>query len=178
MNYIFTSERLGFRNWQLDDIDALFEMNSNEEVMRYFPTTSTKSQCEDFITRMQNQFQKNNFCYFAVEVLGSNEFIGFIGLCEQTYEIDFNPSIDIGWRLLPNFWGKGYATEGAKQCLHYAFNTLKLDEIVSVAPLINLTSITVMEKIGMQKIKTFDHPYLKKDPNLETCVLYKINRSK
>lgn len=172
-NYIFTSERLGFRSWKTSDINLLFELNSNDEVMRYFPSTQTKSQTEAFITRMQEQYERNSFCYFAVEVLESKEFIGFIGLSEQTYEIDFNPSIDIGWRLHPNHWGKGYASEGAKACLKYAFDILKINEIVSVAPLINTPSILVMERIGMKKVKKFKHPLLKAYPKLAICVLYK-----
>ncbi len=173
-NYIFTSERLGFRDWKNTDLSLLFEMNTNEEVMQYFPTKQSKQQCEDFITRMQNQLKKLNFCYFAVELITTKEFIGFIGLNEQTYEADFNPSIDIGWRLLPKFWGKGYATEGAKACLTYGFDHLKLKEIVSVAPVINTPSIAVMEKIGMQKVKDFNHPYLTEYPTLEKCVLYNL----
>lgn len=174
-DYIFTSERLRFRNWKTSDIDFLFEMNSNKDVMRYFPTTQTREQCEDFINRMQQQFEKNKFCYFATEILETEELIGFIGLSEQAYEADFNPSVDIGWRLHPNFWGKGFATEGAKTCLQYGFNIIKLDEIVSVAPKINTPSIAVMEKIGMKKIKEFEHPFLIDYPNLNPCVLYQIN---
>lgn len=175
-NYIFISERLGFRNWKKSDINALFEINSNKEVMRYFPGIQTKTQTENFITRMQNQFDKNKFCYFAVNLLDTNEFIGFIGLSEQTYQADFNPSIDIGWRLHPSFWNKGYATEGAKACLNYGFNELHLEKIISVAPLINNPSILIMQKIGMQKIKEFQHPLLTDFPSIQTCVLYeKVN---
>ncbi len=172
--YIFTSERLGFRNWKVDDVDLLYKLNSNEEVMRYFPSVQTKEQCAEFIIRMQKQFKKNKFCYFAVDLLGTEEFIGFVGISEQTYEIDFNPSVDIGWRLLPEFWGKGYATEGAKACLQYGFETIKLDKIISVAPTINIPSITVMKKVGMQKVKLFNHPSLKAFPKLEECMLYEI----
>lgn len=174
-NYLFTSERLGFRNWETSDVDALFEINSNEEVMRFFPSTQTKKHTEEFINRMREQFSKNEFCYFAVEILSGNDFIGFIGLSEQTYEADFNPSVDIGWRLHPKSWGKGYATEGAKACLQYAFDTLNLSEIVAVAPVINISSITVMKKVGMTKIKEFTHPLLSQYPKLKNCVLYSIS---
>lgn len=174
-NYIFTSNRLGFRNWKQSDIDQLLKLNSSKEVMKYFPSIPNKQQCESFITRMQKLYEEKKLCYFAVEVIDSEEFIGFIGLSEQTYEADFNPSIDIGWRLLPDFWGKGYATEGAKRCVDYAFNTLKLEKIVSVAPSINIPSITVMERIGMQKEYTFDHPLLKDYSELQECVLYTLN---
>ena len=175
-NYLFTSERLGFRNWKTSDVNSLFELNSNNEVMRYFPAIQTKTQSESFIQRMQEQFQKNGFCYFAVEVIETQEFIGFIGISEQTYEIDFNPSIDIGWRLHPKFWRKGYATEGAKKCLEFAFKELNIKEIVSVAPTINIPSITVMKKIGMEKIKDFKHPLLKAHSELEMCSLYSLKK--
>ena len=175
-SYIFTSENLGFRNWKTSDLDELYRLNSNTEVMRFFPFTASKEQCGDFIKRMQQQFQTHKYCYFATEKLETQEFIGFVGLSLQTYEADFNPSTDIGWRLLPDFWGNGYATEGAKRCLSYGFETLNLSEIVSVAPSINIPSIKVMEKIGMQKANTFNHPLLKEYPNLESCVLYKIKQ--
>ncbi|MCF2875104.1 MULTISPECIES: GNAT family N-acetyltransferase [unclassified Tenacibaculum] len=174
-NYLFTSNRLGFRNWTDSDLDALHEINSNPEVMRYFPTILKKEQTLDFIHRMQKQFNEKKLCYFAVEIIETKEFIGFIGLSEQTYAADFNPSIDIGWRLHPNFWGKGYATEGAKRCLEYGFSQLKLKEIVSVAPIVNTPSIIVMEKINMKKVKEFKHPLLGNFPKIEACVLYKIS---
>ena len=174
-SYIFTSERLGFRNWNSSDIDKLFEINSNDDVMRYFPFKPSLKDTEVFIHRMQKMYEEERFCYFAVDLLlETKEFIGFIGLSKQTYKADFNPSIDIGWRLHPKFWGKGFATEGAKACLYYAFYKLKIKEILSVAPKLNVPSIKVMEKLGMNRVKEFKHSLLKEFYELETCVLYKI----
>ena len=170
--YIFTSKRLGFRNWKISDTDRLFEINSNKEAMQFFPSTQTKEQTEAFITKMQNQYAKKEFCYFAVEILETKEFIGFIGLSLQTFESDFTPSIDIGWGLHPNFWHKGFATEGAKRCLDFGFNQLKLEKIIAVAPVINIPSISIMQKIGMNKVQNFKHSLLKEYTQLETCVLY------
>ena len=170
--YLFTSKRLGFRNWKISDTDRLFEINSNKEAMQFFPSTQTKEQTEAFITKMQNQYAKKEFCYFAVEILETKEFIGFIGLSLQTFELDFTPAIDIGWRLHPNFWHKGFATEGAKRCLDFGFNQLKLEKIIAVAPVINIPSISIMQKIGMNKVQNFKHSLLKEYTQLETCVLY------
>ena len=171
-DYLFTSKRLGFRNWKISDIDGLFEINSNKEVMQFFPSTQTKEQTEAFITKMQNQYAKKEFCYFAVEILETKEFIGFIGLSSQNFESDFTPAIDIGWRLHPNFWNKGLATEGAQRCLEFGFNQLKLKKIIAVAPAINIPSISIMQKLGMNKSQHFKHSLLKEFPQLETCVLY------
>jgi RimJ/RimL family protein N-acetyltransferase len=171
-DYIFTSKRLGFRNWKTSDINGLFEINSNKEAMQFFPSTQTKEQTEAFITKMQNQYAKKGFCYFAVEILGTKEFIGFTGLSCQNFEADFTPAIDIGWRLHPNFWNKGLATEGAERCLEFGFNQLKLKKIIAVSPVINVPSISIMKKIRMTKVKSFNHSLLKEFPQLESCVLY------
>ena len=92
----------------------------------------------------------------------------------QTYEAPFTPITDIGWRLKKSAWGKGYATEGAKVCLDYAFKQLKLDSVASVCPTVNIPSENVMKKIGMTKQGTFKHPKLTDYPKLEECVWYKI----
>jgi RimJ/RimL family protein N-acetyltransferase len=74
--------------------------------------------------------------------------------------------------LHPNFWHKGFATEGAKRCLDFGFNQLKLEKIIAVAPVINIPSISIMQKIGMNKVQNFKHSLLKEYTQLETCVLY------
>lgn len=115
---------------------------------------------------------------FAVDKLSDYKLIGFIGISEQTFESDFTPCIDIGWRLSQTEWGKGYATEGAKRCLEFAFNTIGLNTIKSFCPVINDKSERVMEKLGMIKKSTFNHPLLKDYKALEKCVLYEIDREK
>ncbi len=175
-NYIFISDRLGFRNWNLNDIDPLHEINSDEKVMAFFPSLLTREQTMEFIERMQKHFDDKGFCYFAVDKLENKEFIGFIGLSEQTYKAEFTPCVDIGWRIKSNEWNKGYATEGAKKCLDYAFNHLKLDTIFSVAPKVNTKSIHMMEKIGLTKQYEFEHPLLISNDRLRTCVLYNGQR--
>lgn len=173
--YIFKSERLGFRNWMSSDIPKLLEINSDKEVMLFFPEIQNKAQTESFIKRMQQSFKGNGYCYFAVDELKTNQFIGFIGLANQNYDSPFSPFIDIGWRLHKNYWNKGYATEGAKRCLKYAFQDLNLENIKAIAPEINTPSINVMEKIGMKKELNFIHSLLIDNNMLKNCVCYEIN---
>ena len=143
--YLFKSDRLGFRNWINSDID-----------------------------KMRLMYSVRGYCYFAVEQLKDESFIGFIGLCYQDYESPVTPNIDIGWRLNKKFWNNGFATEGATKCLDYGFNVIKLKNIISTTPKINIKSIRVMEKIGMQKLTEFKHPRLKSNEKLEECVCYEI----
>lgn len=170
--YLFKSERLGFRNWLSSDIELMSKINSNAEVMEFFPSILNVQQTSKFIERMQNMFEQKGFCYFAVDTLIEGELIGFIGLAEQTYNASFTPCVDIGWRLHSKYWNKGYATEGAKACLKYAFDVLNLEKIVAVAPIINLKSIAVMKKIGMKYLMSFTHPFLMNDDRLKECVVY------
>jgi RimJ/RimL family protein N-acetyltransferase len=173
--FLFTSERLGFRNWRPSDYDKMIGISSNPRVMEFFPALATPEQTRDFIQRMQNLFATKGFCYFAVDLLESREFIGFIGLNEISYATSFSPGIDIGWRLSPEFWGKGLATEGAERCIRFGFENLSLSRIVATAPQINEKSIRVMQKIGMQKLEDFKHPRLSGNSRLENCVCYEIN---
>lgn len=173
-NYCFTSARLGFRNWLPGDITAMAAINANPEVMRYFPATQDREQTAAFIDRMQKLYAARGFCYFAVETLAEKEWIGFIGLAWQEYDAPFTPCVDMGWRLKPEAWGKGYATEGAKRCLHFAFNDLGLQQVIATAPRVNRKSVRVMEQIGMKPLLQFKHPALLAHPELELCVAYSI----
>ena len=173
--YLFQSLRLGFRNWSDADLPKLAAINEDPVVMEFFPGLADRQQTAAFIERMQEMQRDKGYCYFAVDQLSDGAFIGFIGLCEQSYEAPFTPCVDIGWRLNKIYWNKGYATEGAARCLKYGFEVLGLQHIKSVAPQINLKSIRVMEKIGMHKELDFKHPKLLGHPLLADCVCYTQN---
>jgi RimJ/RimL family protein N-acetyltransferase len=170
--YLFTSERLGFRNWKPEDIDAMAAINADPEVMEFFLALRSHEETATFIAKMQTQFVEKGFCYFAVDTLENKEFIGFTGLSIPDFEADFTPCVDIGWRLKRSVWGKGFATEGAGRCLDYGFTQLGLTHVYAIAPCVNVRSEHVMKKTGMQKVKQFLHPLLEGDERLQECVLY------
>ena len=176
MSYLFTSERLGFRTWTKNDQEALYGINSNTKVMRFFPGLLTPEESDAFLTRMQRLYDSHGYCYFATELRSSACFIGFIGLSLQDFDAPFTPFTDIGWRLAPEYWGQGLATEGAKRCLQHGFENHHLNKIHATAPVVNQPSIRVMEKIGMRKDLEFRHPKLTGYPLLETCALYSISK--
>jgi len=174
-DYIIKTERLGLRNWQEKDIEPATIMNADKAVREFFPNTMNQLETEDFIKRMQAHFATHGYCYFAVDELSSQEFIGFIGLSYQTFKSKFTPCVDIGWRLLQHKWAKGYATEGAMACLNFAFKTLNLSEVYAIAPVMNLKSQHVMQKLGMHKYMQFIHPKIDKNNDLKNCVAYRIS---
>lgn len=170
--YLFKSDRLGFRTWSEHDIVQLTIINADEKVMHYFPDTETAHQTRRFVERMQVHYQEKGYCYFPVDRLDTNQFIGFIGISTQTWPSAYSSFIDIGWRLSAQQWQLGFASEGAKRCLDYAFTDLHINQIHAIAPKINNPSIAVMKKIGMTFLEEFDHPFLTEHPQIQKCVRY------
>ncbi len=174
--YLYTSERLGFRKWSKDDLLEFAEMNADPEVMEHFPSPLTKKESAAFIQRLQQHYIDHGYNYFATEILETRELIGFIGLAYQQYTSEFTPATDIGWRLKKSAWKMGYATEGAKRCLAYAFDSLNIARLISTCTENNFKSENVMKKIGMSKLGSFNHPKLKDHPKHEKCICYIIRK--
>ncbi|MFT5337680.1 MAG: RimJ/RimL family protein N-acetyltransferase [Sphingobacteriales bacterium] len=147
--YIFTSARLGFRLWKPSDLPQLAAINADPEVMRFFPNLQSKVDSAEFMDRMNALFQKTGYCYWAVDTLEENQFIGFIGLSQPQFKADFLPNVDIGWRLGKSFWKQGYASEGAQRYLEFGKQHLGLKKIIAIAPKINKPSIRLMSKIRL-----------------------------
>lgn len=114
---------------------------------------------------------------WAVSLLATGEFIGRIGLEETDFQAPFSPNIELGYRIAYNFWGKGYASEGAKAALEYGFKQIGLGEIVAFTSVLNQRSQCVMRRIGMyhDSKSDFDHPKLPEKHPLRKHVLYRIN---
>lgn len=174
MKHYIETQRLILRSWQDEDIPHLARMNSDERVMEYFLKTLSYEETITLYNQIQEEFTRYGFGAYAVQEKQSGAFVGFVGLHNVTFEVDFAPAVEILWRLLPEFWGKGYATEAAKACLNYAKDELKLNKVVSFTSLPNKRSEQVMQKIGMTRIKEFDHPKVEPEHPLLKHVLYKI----
>ena len=172
-SYLFTSPRLGFRRWQTADLDAFTAINSDLEVMRFFEKPLPKEDTLAMMERMERLYEEKGFCYFAVEHLADQSLIGTIGLGWKTFEADFTPTVDLGYRIGKAWWNQGFSTEGAAACLDYA-RQVQIPKVVAMASIGNLASIQVMKKIGMQYWKEFDHPDLKDSPSIQRCSLYQL----
>lgn len=174
----FNTERLTFCLWQDRHRAPFAELNSDPEVMRYFPALVSAEQTNAGIDMWLTQFEERGWSNWAVEQTATGEFIGFIGLSVPRRQLPFSPCVEIGWRLKRSAWGKGYATEGAKACLRIGFERLDLPEIVSFTSLTNLPSRRVMERIGMTNSNAdFDHPAVPEGNPLRRHCLYKISHA-
>lgn len=173
------TNRLLMRRWTEEDSGPFFRMNSDPRVMEFLPKRLSRAESDLFMERIENHFQKHGFGLFAAELLADHSFIGFIGLSVPTFEAHFTPCVEIGWRLAAERWGRGLATEGAREVLRHAFEDLKLDEIVSFTVPANVRSRSVMEKIGMMHnpADDFDHPSLPAGHALKRHVLYRVRKA-
>ncbi len=176
MKYIIKTERLGLRNWTNKDLLPMSALNADHRVMEYFPSIQNASKTSQFIKRMQDHFNNHGYCYFAVDKLETHEFIGFIGLCNQDFENNYTPFVDIGWRLSTKHWGNGYATEGARACLQYAWNHTDLTEIFCVFTKSNKPSENVATKLNFSLKEVFNHPLLSDYPTLQSCKLLSLKK--
>jgi 3-dehydroquinate dehydratase/shikimate dehydrogenase len=180
MNFLrIESERLILREWNETDIEPFASLNCDPDVMQYFPKPLTTEESKQFIIKSNSILQEKSFGLWAAEIKSSSEFIGFIGLAVPTFEAPFTPCIEIGWRLAKKFWSQGYATEGARRVLQYAFDDLHLNEVVSFTSELNRPSIRVMERIGMKRDpnEDFYHPRVEKGHRLEKHVLYRLKKN-
>jgi len=176
---ILKTKRLILRPWKQEDLKSFADLNADPRVMEYFPSLLSQEESDQMAKRMQAKIEERGWGFWAVSIPGVSDFIGFIGLNQidqSTFPTHFSPAVEIGWRLAFNYWGNGYATEGAMICLKYGFETLHLREIVSFTAAQNNRSKSVMEKIGMHRDPKddFDHPKLPEGHWLKRHVLYRM----
>ena len=100
---------------------------------------------------IEEHFSAHHFGLCAAELRADGSFIGFIGIWVPAFQAAFTPCVEIGWRLAAEYWGRGLATEGARAIAAYAFEILKLPELVSFTVPGNVRSRRVMEKLGMTR---------------------------
>ena len=176
------TKRLILRPWREEDLEPFALLNADPRVMEYFPAMLSRSESDQLAHRIKNKMDENGWGMWAISVPGIAEFIGFIGLNSEnqaSFPAPFTPATEIGWRIAFEYWGKGYATEGAIAALAYGFETLNLNEIVSFTAVQNMRSRRIMEKIGMHHDSKddFDHPKLPKEHKLNRHVLYRLKSS-
>lgn len=154
--------RLLLRPWRDADYEPFAELNADPVVTRFFPRTLERVESDAMADRLRARIDETGWGLWAVEVPGVAPFIGFIGLQPVPFAAPFAPAVEVGWRLARPYWGRGYAPEGAREALRFAFDVLGLDEVVSMTIPANEPSQRVMQKLGMScdPADDFDHPRL------------------
>ncbi|CAN0655992.1 Acetyltransferase PA3944 [Nitratireductor aquimarinus] len=178
---LLETERLILRNWGEEDRAFFHHINSDETIMEFFPYRRSREDADAAMDFIRDGIEQNGFGFAAVELKETGDLIGFVGLHRPRGLSNLpEDAIEIGWRLAPEFWGKGYVTEAARAWLAHGFETLGLDEIVSFAVAGNERSTAVMRRIGMRHdaADDFDHPAVPDThPGLKRHVLYRLSRA-
>lgn len=174
-----TTDRLLMREWRSGDRAPYAALNADPLVMEHFPSTLTAQQSDEMVDVICSRWETDGHGLWAVEVIDTGEFIGFVGLSSPRFTTSFTPCVEVGWRLARAAWGHGYAPEAARAAVAWGFQHVALpnDEIVSFTTVGNTKSRRVMEKIGMthDPADDFDHPLLP-DWSARRHVLYRLAR--
>ena len=168
--------RVLLRQWKDSDLDAWAVMNADPEVRRYFHSVLSPEEALGEAARIRANIAQRGWGMWALEVPGVHPFAGFVGLSLPGYAAPWMPAVEVGWRLAPAAWHKGYATEGAMAALHFAFTQLELPEVVAMSVPTNLPSHGVMERMGMVRdpAADFDHPLVPAGSAFKRLILHRI----
>jgi RimJ/RimL family protein N-acetyltransferase len=151
-------------------------MNADPRVMEFMPARLTEEESDALVERFERHFDEHGFGLMAAELRESGEFVGFVGLSVPGFDAAFMPAVEIGWRLAAEYWGRGLATEAAREVLRYGFEEVALENLVSFTVPGNVRSRRVMEKIGLGLVGEFEHPGLPEGHPLRRHVLYRVAR--
>ncbi|RII14249.1 anhydro-N-acetylmuramic acid kinase [Streptomyces sp. YIM 130001] len=170
------TERLLLREWQAHDLAPWAALNADPEVRAHFPGVLSRAESDASAAGFQADLESRGWGWWAVEVRGTGEFVGFAGLDPVEEEMPFS-GVEAGWRLARRAWGHGYATEAARAVAEFAFTGLDLPELLAVTAASNLRSQAVMRRIGMTRdpADDFDDPTVPAGP-LRPSVLFRLTR--
>ena len=171
--------RLVLRPFNDVDRSAFFELNTHPAVVALLGSSPSRAESDAMVARYSAEMTREGWGFWAVEVAGGAPFIGMVGLHRMAPTMPIAPGVEIGWRLHPDHWSHGYASEAAKASLDFGFGQARLREIVAFTTTVNTRSQAVMERIGMVRDVDgdFDHPLLPEGSPLRRHVLYRIMSS-
>lgn len=161
MKFYLETERLILREILETDLDGMFELDSNATVHKYLGNKpiATKEQAVEIIGFIRKQYEELGIGRFAAIEKSSGDFIGWSGLKLNAGEKEelngIQDFIDIGYRFIPKYWGKGYATESSLATLKFGFEEMNYPVIYGAAETANVASNKILQKIGLNFVNDF-----------------------
>jgi len=144
---VLETARLILRPFHEDDVDLLAELMANPDFMRFSLGVFSREQTAAFLEKILDWNRAGLPSQFAVILRENSKLIGYCGFLHQ--DVDGTNQIEIAYRLHPNYWGRGLATEAAQAVRDHAFGDLNLPRVISLIHPDNLSSRRVAEKNGM-----------------------------
>ncbi|SHJ65713.1 GNAT family N-acetyltransferase [Flavobacterium haoranii] len=144
------SERLSFRKLNNEDAPEILKLRGNAEIMKYIPRplATTLQEALEHIKIINNKIDENVDINWAITERENDKCIGIIGFYRTQPE---NFRTELGYMIMPEYWGKGYITEAVKRLLHFAFENLNFHSIEAVIDSRHIASEKVLIKSGFRK---------------------------
>lgn len=164
---VLESERLIYREMQKEDASGLFSIRGNDQAMQYMDSVwhSSVEDSKVNIEEIQKAFLDKNGINWAIVEKDSNQFIGYFGY----WRLDkSNSRAEIGYALIPEFWGKGYMKEAALTLIDFGFKQLKVHSIEANINPSNDASRKLLLKLGFKKEAYFRENYFYKGKFLDS----------
>jgi RimJ/RimL family protein N-acetyltransferase len=148
------TERLVLRRFVAADLDALIALHGDSDVMRYLARPASADEVRDeVLPRYVAEYGPlGGMGHWAGDERTSGDFVGWFALRPAD---DDRRILELGYRLLPNAWGRGLATEGAQAVLRLGFERYGAERILARTMTVNARSRSVMDRLGMRFVRTF-----------------------
>jgi len=175
---VIETERLVLRPPTDEDRAAIAALNAHPRVGEWLSGVMTREESDAFVDRMTAHIAEHGHGFWAVERKADRAVIGVAGLLVMGTDLPPGPALEVGWRLIPDAWGQGYATEAARASTAWGFANRDAQEIVAITARGNYRSQAVMMRLGMvpEPWRDFDHPRLAEDHPLRAHVTYSLKR--
>jgi RimJ/RimL family protein N-acetyltransferase len=153
------TERLILRRWRPEDLDPFAAICADPEVMEWLGGVLTREEAAARIARVEATFEARGHGRYLVERKADGAFLGWCGImpAHETQPIAGQP--EIGWRLVLNAWGQGYATEAARAASDDGFRRLGFPEVLAFTSAHNERSQAVMRRLGLKREPHRDFNY-------------------
>lgn len=170
------SKRLSFRKLSNDDVKEVFELRSNPDTMKFIPKPllSNFEEALKHIKMINDSIDANTDINWAVTEKGNNKCIGIIGFHRTQPE---HYRTELGYMITPEYWGKGYVTEGVKTILNYAFNELNFHSVEAVIDSRHTASEKVLLKCGFSKEAHFKENFYYNNEFTDTVIYSLLKRN-
>lgn len=147
---LFETDRLILRSWRATDLTNFTRLHANPLTMRDYRGPISAEASREKFNDYRAQYRRHGFIRWHVSEK-SGAFLGYVGPYPNGADHPLGVHHDIGWRLLPEAWGKGYATEAARAALSHAFGTCGLSEVLAYTQAENLASQAVINRLSMRR---------------------------
>jgi RimJ/RimL family protein N-acetyltransferase len=153
---LLRSERSTLRSWQESDRDQFAALNSSAEVTPDLGGPLSRNESDAKFDRYRAAFERHGICRWALEDT-AGQFLGYAGIMPSRPNHPLGPHFEIGWRLLRNAWGNGYATEAARASLRDGFERLGLEQVLTYTSADNVRSQAVIARLKLRRAEALDY---------------------